>query len=412
MAHKWVATKFKGIRYRAHSTRMHGRQKDRYFNVRFRVAGVSVNEGYGWASEGMSASKVALLMAELKEELRTGKGTGKLSDRQRDKQAELEEIKQEKLAQGRSAITYGQFFRKMYLPTVQDKKPTTLVREVSLHEHWILPALHRVRIKDIGELHIRKVKSNMTKAGRSPRTVQYAFACIRMVINQAIEDGYYIGINPIKKLKQSDKPKFDNRRTRFLSHEEANQLLQALKVKSQVVHDMTLLSLHCGLRAGEIFALTWGDIDLNHSQVTMRDTKSGRDRTVSMTATVKEMFTAKAPGSHGDLVFPAKNGKPRIRISKTFERVTNDLGFNEGVVHHNRKQKLTFHSCRHTCASWLAQAGVSLFVIKEILGHANIDMTMRYSHLSPDGIKAAVEVLEKSLMQSQNNTGKQAVVNI
>ncbi len=49
MAHKWVATKFKGIRYREHSTRMHGRQKDRYFNVRFRVAGVSVNEGYGWA---------------------------------------------------------------------------------------------------------------------------------------------------------------------------------------------------------------------------------------------------------------------------------------------------------------------------------------------------------------------------
>ncbi len=412
MVNKWSATKFKGIRYREHPTRKHGRQPDKYFNVRFRVAGVAVNEGYGWASEGMSASKVALLLVELKEELRTGRGTGKLSDRQKEKQAELDEIERKKLIQGRLAITYSQFFRKVYLPTVQDKKPTTLAREVSLHKHWILPALGRVPIKDIGDLHIRKVKRDITKAGRSPRTVQYAFACLRMVINLATENEYYIGINPIKKLKKADRPRFDNRRTRFLSHEEASQLLQALKMKSQEVHDTTLLSLHCGLRAGEIFSLTWGDIDQNHSQVTIRETKGGKDRTVTMTGAVKKMFSSKAAKSHSDLVFPAKNDKKRIRISKTFERVVNDLGFNVGVLPHNRKQKLTFHSCRHTCASWLAQAGVSLFVIKEILGHANIDMTMRYSHLSPDGIKAAVEVLEKSLTHSEENTKKQNVVNI
>ncbi|MBU1057878.1 MAG: site-specific integrase, partial [Proteobacteria bacterium] len=65
MAHNWTATKHRGIRYREHDTRKHGRQPDKYFNVRFCVKGVSVNEGYGWASEGMSASKAALLMAEL-----------------------------------------------------------------------------------------------------------------------------------------------------------------------------------------------------------------------------------------------------------------------------------------------------------------------------------------------------------
>jgi integrase len=412
MAHNWTATKHTGIRYREHDTRKHGRQADKYFNVRFCVKGASVNEGYGWASEGMSASKAAILMAELKEELRTGKGTGKLSDRQKEKQAELDKIQQEKLAQERLAVTYSQFYKKTYLPTILDKKPTTLAREKSLHKLWILPALGRVPIKDIGELHIRKIKSDMTKAGRSPRTVQYAFACLRMVMNHAAEEGYYTGINPIKKLKKTDRPKFDNRRTRFLSHEEANQLLQALKLKSQEVHDMTLLSLHCGLRAGEIFAITWGDIDTTHGHVTVRETKGGKDRTVIMTEAVKEMFLSKTVGDHGDLVFSARRGKKRGRISKTFERVVDDIGFNDGVEKNNRKQKLTFHNCRHTCASWLAQAGVSLFVIKEILGHANIDMTMRYSHLSPDGMKAAVGIMEESLLQSQVHQKKQNVINI
>lgn len=175
---------------------------------------------------------------------------------------------------------------------------------------------------------------------------------------------------------------------------------------------MTLLSLHCGLRAGEIFALTWGDIDIPHGHITIRETKGGKDRTVIMTEAVKNMFLLKTAKSHSDLVFPAKNGKKRGRISKTFERVVDDLGFNDGIEKDNRKQKLTFHSCRHTCASWLAQAGVSLFVIKEILGHANIDMTMRYSHLSPDGMKAAMGILEKSLTEGTANQMDATVVNI
>jgi len=399
MTYSWTPTKFKGIRYREHPTRKHGKQPDRYFNARFTVKGNSIDESYGWASEKMSASKAFNLMSELKKELRNGKGTGKLADRQKAKQVELEEIEQKRIEQERLAITYTQFFKEMYLPLIQGKKPTTLARETSLHKLWILPALGQIPIKNISESHVRKVKNDMIKAERAPRSVQYAFACIRMVLNQAIDSKYYHDINPIKKLKKADKPKFDNRRTRFLSYEEADQLLHALKLKSQDVHDMTLLSLHCGLRAGEIFGLIWGDVDITHSLVSIQNTKSGKDRTVNMTEQVANMFKARTTTKHSDLVFPAKNRKKRVRISKTFERVVDHLDLNECVT--SRKQKLTFHSCRHTCASWLAQAGVSLFVIKEILGHANIDMTMRYSHLSPDGMKAAVNVMEKSLQESR-----------
>ena len=67
---------------------------------------------------------------------------------------------------------------------------------------------------------------------------------------------------------------------------EAEQQEQA----SQQMYEMALLSLHCGLRAGEIFSLTWKDIDLNHGLITLLNTKSGRTRTLSMTGDVKAIF--------------------------------------------------------------------------------------------------------------------------
>ena len=408
MAHQWIATKFKGIRYRKHSDRMHGRQKDKYFNVRFRVAGKAVNEGYGWASEGMSASKAALLLAELKEELRTGKGTGKLADRRKAKQVEMEEVKREEIIQEHMAFSYSKYFKEKYLPDIQNKRPTTKAREISLHKLWILPAIGRIPVKDIGELHLRKVKFNMEKAGRAPRSVQYAFTCIQMVMAHAIRSGYFYGLNPVRALPRNSRPRFDNRKTRFLSHETADKLLQELAKKSEQVRDMTLLSLHCGLRFGEIAALKWGDIDQAHGFITMRNTKSGNDRTVSMTREVSDMLNSRS-GDYGELVFPCRTGVQQRLMSRTFARTVEELGLNDGVD--DRKQKITFHSCRHTCASWLVMAGVPLYTVQKILGHSTIAVTERYAHLAPKEFRAAANLMEKGIAASREKekTAKKAV---
>jgi len=400
MAHKWIPTKFKGIRYREHLSRMHGRQRDRYFNVRFRVAGASVNEGYGWASEGMSASKAALLVVELKDELRTGKGTGKLSDRRKAKQAEIEKVEQAEILEKQKAITYKQFFYEHYLPTIMGKKTTTLAREKSLHKLWILPVLGSLPITDIRELNILKVKRGMEKKNLAPRTIQYAFTCIQMAISYAIKSGYYSTVNPVIALPKNSKPKFDNRKTRFFSHEDAFNLLEKLELRSKQVHDMTLLSLHCGLRFGEIASLKWGDIDLVHGFITLRDTKSGNDRTVTMTSEVSGLFEG-GSGGHSALVFPCRTGKPQRMLSRTFARTVDELGFNDGVEANDRKQRLTFHSCRHTCASWLVMAGVPLYTVQKILGHSTIAMTERYAHLAPKEFKAAANLMEQGIAESR-----------
>lgn len=107
---------------------------------------------------------------------------------------------------------------------------------------------------------------------------------------------------------------------------------------------------------------------------------------------VKEMFSSMLPGKKSDLVFPGKNGKPRKQISKTFDRTIKALGFNDGIQ--DRRQKLTFHSCRHTCASWLVQAGIPLLTVQKIMGHRTIALTERYSHLCPEQFKNAAAALD------------------
>jgi len=392
---KWKKTTQTGVRYREHPTRKHGTKPDRYYQVRFKAAGKQITECYGWASEGWTLKKVAEVMTEMKHELKSGTGSGKLADRRKARSERKEKKRRERAVQEQLATSYENYFNEQYWPDVSlDKKSATLKAELSLHRNWILPAIGTVPIRSIGELQIKKVSRKMSRADKAPRSIEYALACIRMVIGHAIRSGYHPGPNPVTTLPRGSRPKYDNKRVRFLSREEASKLLEALRARSIAVHNMTLLSLYCGLRAGEIFSLTWGDVDLVHGLVTLRNTKSGKTRTLNMPPSVRRMFESMTPGKKSDYVFPDKNGVKRKKMSKTFDRVVKALGFNEGIA--DRRQRFTFHNCRHTCASWLVQAGIPLFTVKEIMGHSTIALTERYSHLAPNAFQQAAEAIEQA----------------
>ncbi len=108
---------------------------------------------------------------------------------------------------------------------------------------------------------------------------------------------------------------------------------------------------------------------------------------------VTPSYAAMEPGNNSTLVFPGKGGKQTRQISKTFDRTVTMLGFNDGIK--DRQQKVTFHTYRHTCASWLVQAGIPLFTVQKILGHSTIALTERYSHLAPDSFRAAAAAIER-----------------
>ena len=137
----------------------------------------------------------------------------------------------------------------------------------------------------------------------------------------------------------------------------------------------------------------------------IRDPKNKRNRYAFMTSTVKAMLEERSAGSRNDLVFKARatneDGTPKQidRISKTFSRIVGNLKLNEGID--DLRQKLVFHSLRHTFASWLVQDGVDLYTVKELMGHEEISMTERYSHLSPTAMRNAVKTLEKGIEAAQ-----------
>jgi integrase len=251
------------------------------------------------------------------------------------------------------------------------------------------------------------MKKNMLDAGRAPRSVEYALAVIRQVFNYARDHEFFTGQIPVNKVKI---PRADNRRIRFLTHDESEELLAELAERSPDLHDMALLALHCGPRAGEIFGLSWKDVDFDRGLVTLRHTKNGQVRHVPMTDRVREMLKNRelVRDQDNDLVFPSRNGDRIKKVSHAFERAVKDLGWNKGLD--DSRQKVVFHSLRHTCASWLVMAGVPLYTVKEYLGHRQISQTERYAHLAPDSLQQATAALNGMGKKQEEDQGK--VVNL
>ena len=399
MATKWQSTNYPGVRFREHPNRKHGIRKDRYFAIYYRLDGRRREEGLGWASEGWSIQKVAGILAKLKEAQRTGEGARTLEERRRLELDRREVEHQARIQAEKESIPFERIFAENYLPVAQrNKKPQSIKRETALFKRWIGPVIGDLPLKQVSPFHLEKIKRRMSDAGSSPRTILYALATIRQAFNFCRNHDLYQGDNPVSKVA---KPRFDNRRLRYLTRDEAERLLEALAAKSVQVYQMAVLSLHCGLRAGEIFSLTWGDVDLGRDLLMLRDTKSGRTRAAFMTETVKSMLAGKAWSERNALLFPGRDEKKITRISRSFDRAVDEIGLNKGIS--DPRQRVVFHSLRHTYASWLVEGGVDLYTVKTLLGHATMAMTERYSHLGQNTLQAATKVLEEGTKRPKDS---------
>jgi integrase len=394
---KWHSTRYPGIRYREHPTRKHGINKDKYFAIRYQLAGKRSEEALGWLSQGWTLQKANARLSEIKENWRIGQGPQSLKEKRDLLKTKRKKEQIEKEKQDKENILFNVYFMDNYFPTAQTSKATETCRtELLYFKNWIAPAFKNKSFKDIAPFHCEKLKKKLLDAGRAPRTLQYCFAIIRQIWNMAKRDSL---INTEAPTKYVSIPKIDNKRLRFLSHDEADILLEELKKRSMQLHSMALLSLHCGLRAGEAFSLGWNDVDLEYGLLTLRDAKAGT-RQAYMTEKVKDMLADRKQLAKNKFVFPDRNGKKTKRISNVFVKVVNALKLNSGVT--DRRQKLVYHSLRHTYASWLVQSGVDLYQVKELMGHSTISQTERYSHLAPGNLKDAVKILEESMSVKNN----------
>ena len=81
-----------------------------------------------------------------------------------------------------------------------------------------------------------------------------------------------------------------------------------------------------------------------------------------------------------------------------FARAVKESGLNDGVS--DSRQKVVFHTLRHTFASWVIQEGYPIALASEMLGHSSINLTMRYAHLAPSQIRQAVEMVSTNIKRN------------
>ena len=151
MATNWISAA-PGIRYRTHPTRKHGARLDRYFTLRFSVAGKQVEEALGWASEGWSVKLAQEKLGELRKARRTGQGHATLreeaeaSRRQRHEKAEAE------AAMARQRRTVADLWDRYGKEVVAiENKPSTIAEKNRIWTRRVEPAIGHLKITDVTE---------------------------------------------------------------------------------------------------------------------------------------------------------------------------------------------------------------------------------------------------------------------
>ncbi|RAP34648.1 recombinase [Legionella quinlivanii] len=255
--------------------------------------------------------------------------------------------------------------------------------------------------------------------GTAQATVNRNITTLKSVITKATEWGF-LKENALRNLKQF---KVDRSpKVRYLSVEEETRLRQALqdreallrhkresgnqwrKIRGYTLYPelgegefcdylmpMVLLSINTGLRRGELFNLTWDMIDLSAKSIFIDGgiTKNSSSRFIPLNdeaySILKQLYQNKAADS--TLIFPSKGNQPFNHVKRSWASLLEQANISQ----------FRWHDLRHHFASKLVMAGVDLNTVRELLGHSDIKMTLRYAHLAPEYKISAVNKINWQL---------------
>lgn len=222
----------------------------------------------------------------------------------------------------------------------------------------------------------------------SAQTVVHEANFLRRVLAQAQLDGL-VADNVARRAR---KVKVTSGRTRFLSIEEEAELRTHLSASHWAVVRFAILT---GLRQGEQFAMKWEHVDLKAGVVTIPEAKGGRVRHVELNESALGILKKLPRKLRTPWVWLTPFGQ-RINAHNFYRRSFRKAAdaASLGDVH--------WHDLRHTFASRLAAAGVTLYEIQQLLGHRSSQMTERYAHLTRTQLRTAVRVLDRT----DTSTGK------
>ena len=252
---------------------------------------------------------------------------------------------------------------------------------IELH---LLPYFGDIPIKRMTSQMVEDYKQMRLKEGASPNTANHELTNLSHMLRLAIQWQYIDKnvVSNVKRMRVPEKP------TRFLNKGEILRLMEA--AKESYIYPIIMTALHTGMRKSELLNLKWSDIDFHQCTVTVQakddwHTKNYKSRTLQLTPSLYEVLREHrnqhlSSGIQSGYVFTYCGKRIRCHIKKSLKT----------VLRKARLEGVTLHTLRHTFASQLAMAGVSLKEIQELMGHLSFETTLQYAHLSEDHVKRQV----------------------
>lgn len=293
-------------------------------------------------------------------------------------------------------IRFEKFTEKYLEHARVNKKPKSAKRnEVSIGQ--LMPYFKGKLIGSIHPFQVEQYKKARKDGGASPATVNRDVACLRNMMNKAIEWGY-LQVNPIAKVKLLHE---DNEVMWVLSPEEEARLLEECeKIRqrkgAKYLRDLVEFALYSGMRQSEIFGLRRVNVHLEENYLLATDTKTHQDRPVPVNETMREILKRRMEKPGSDYVFCNHIGDRLSHLSRGFKSARKQAGLIRWEVKGDKtvEVRFRFHDLRHTFGSRLGMNSVDLKTIMEIMGHKTAKMAMRYQHPSPSHKLEAVKDLD------------------
>ena len=313
-------------------------------------------------------------------------------------------------------FTYGDFLKQYYEQWVTSHRKSGQETMNSLNSAFGF--LMDQPLEDLSSIELEQWRTNRLREGRKAATINRLMVALKASVNWAVNHDL-IKENPLARLgrlKESD----SNVKVRYLSDEERIRLMTALDEREQrlragreshneylttrarermaelngkfadYLKPMILVSLYSGLRRGSLFGLKWSDIDFFTRTMTIRPDNSKPEKALQlpMNSLVLETFSAwkeqNTPVGDENLVFPSPvSGKELNNVKKAWTNLLQEAQI----------KNFRWHDMRHDFASQLVMKGVDLNTVRELMGHSDMKMTMRYAHLAPEAKMRAVEAL-------------------
>jgi len=254
----------------------------------------------------------------------------------------------------------------------------TLQNEKLFGQFWTLLWGKRL-ITDVTTEDCRSIQAKLKAQGKwKPSTINRYFAFLRHVLMIAVQDEK-LTRNPVSRVKFFP----EANRVRFFSDDELVRLHGLIDSDNWKV---VAFALETGLRRSEQFQLRWEHISFESRTLTIPLPKGGRTRHVPLSQEALVILRSLGSFLSSPWVFPGLKTTLRPMDSRAFIRRIFEPTLRKAGI-----QDASWHTLRHTTASRLVMAGVPLATVKEILGHRSIQTTMRYAHLAPSHIQAAMD---------------------